>query len=681
MYRSGHYEPIDTICGFPVRPGLYMLNGATDLNGAVNFTVHSAHATACAVALFHRKEAEPYALLPIPDAYRIGDVWSIMVFGLDIAESEYCYRLDGPFDPKKGLIFDRDRNVLDPYARAVTGQSVWGKRSGPEDCYHARVCTGNFDWGNCPQSDVPLADLVIYELHVRGFTMDPSSGVKDRGTFAGLREKIPYLKRLGINAVELMPVFEFDELGDSRVVDGKRLLNFWGYNTTCFFAPNTGYAAGKERNREGEELKGLIRALKENGIQVFLDVVFNHTSEGDERGPAFSFKGLDNSVYYMLTPDGHYYNFSGCGNTVNCNHPVVRQFILDCLRYWTIEYRVDGFRFDLASILSRDEDARPMTDPPLLDTLAHDPILSRVKLIAEAWDAGGLYQVGSFPSWGRWAEWNGMYRDDLRCFLKGDNGRAWAAVQRIFGSCDLYDPAVRGKNASVNFLTCHDGFTLHDLYAYNEKHNEANGWDNTDGDGSSTSWNCGVEGETEDPEIEALRLRMVKNAFTVLLCSRGAAMFYAGDEFGNTQFGNNNAYCHDDRISWLDWTRLEQFQGLHGYVRALIAFRKEHEILRRDTAVCSLGYPPLSVHNSFPWNGFFRDDTHVIGVLFAGVDAEGADDLIFLAVNAYWGEQVLYLPELPKGRRWVLRFHTGLAELWGGRVTLEARSAAVIALD
>ena len=436
-----------TVCGFAVRPGLFLLNGATPVPGGVSFTIHSIGAVRCELCLFRRTEQQPYAVLPFPDSCRIGNTWSMIVFGLEITEFEYAYRMDGPYDPARGLLFDRTRFLLDPYARAVTGQSRWGEKPAAETAYHARVVEDAFDWGAFSDPHIPFQDMVIYETHVRGFTRHPSSGVAHPGTFAGLMEKIPYLKALGINAVELMPVFEFDELAEERVVDGRTLLNYWGYNTVCFFAPNTGYTAAVEFNREGTELKTLIRTLNANGIEVILDVVFNHTAEGDERGPFFSFKGMDNNVYYMLTPDGRYYNFSGVGNTLNCNHPTVRQFILDCLRYWVVEYRVDGFRFDLASILGRDEDGGPLSEPPLLESLAFDPILGRVKLIAEAWDAGGMYQVGSFPSWNRWAEWNGKYRDDLRRFLKGDAGLAQAAVQRICGSPDLYPPDKR-QNAS-----------------------------------------------------------------------------------------------------------------------------------------------------------------------------------------------------------------------------------------
>lgn len=407
-FVSDHpYEssPMAEIAGFPVRPGIYDLNGATPLQNGVNFTIHTCGGTSCELLLFHRAQEEPFAVLPFPEAYKIGDVYSMIVYGLNIDEFEYAYRVDGPYCPEKGLLFDKNKILLDPYAKAVAGQRTWGIRW--DHTYHARVVKDRFDWGDMPQSKKELCDLIIYELHVRDFTHHPSSGVQHRGTFSGLMEKIPYLKELGINAVELMPIFEFDETMNSRTVDDKQLLECWGYNTVGFFAPNSSYAAANEHNLEGTELKTLIKALHDNGIEVILDVVFNHTAEGNEKGNTFSFKGFDNNIYYMLTPDGNYYNFSGCGNTLNCNHPVVQQLILECLRYWTINYRVDGFRFDLASILGRNEDGSPMNNPPLLRTLADDSILSNVKLIAEAWDAGGLYQVGSFPASGRWAEWNG----------------------------------------------------------------------------------------------------------------------------------------------------------------------------------------------------------------------------------------------------------------------------------
>ena len=551
--------PLDVVEGFKIRPGFFRMYGACVASNGVSFTINSHGATRCTLLLFKPQAPKPYARIPFPDSYRIGDTYSMLVYDIKPDEFEYAFSFDGPYEPAKGLLFNEENVLLDPYSRAVTGQRKWGEKpeGGKDFEYRARVVKSSFDWGNIKQLEQPFEDLVIYEIHVRGYTKDKSSGVSAPGTFAGLKDKIPYLKDLGINAVELMPIFEFDEMESARVVDGVQLYNYWGYNTVSFFAPNTSYAFNEEHNHEGDELKSLIKALKENGIEVILDVVFNHTAEGNEMGPCFSFKGIDNNVYYMLTPDAHYYNFSGCGNVMNCNHPVVRNFIIDCLRHWAIEYRVDGFRFDLASILGRDQNGAPMANPPILESLAFDPVLGKMKLIAEAWDAGGLYQVGSFPSWNRWAEWNGRYRDDMRSFLKGDDGMAGNAITRITGSRDLYSPESRGHKASVNFLTCHDGFTLYDLYSYNEKHNEKNGWNNTDGDNNGHSWNCGAEGETDDPNVNGLRRRLIKNAFAALLCSRGPAMFFAGDEFCNTQFGNNNAYCQDNIISWLDWGRMK----------------------------------------------------------------------------------------------------------------------------
>ncbi len=654
-------HPTDVINGFQVRPGYYTFNGAFEIPGGVgvNFTVHSFQATACTLVLFHNREDEPYALIPFPEDYCIGNTYSMIVYDLNISELEYAYQFDGPFDPKKGLIFDKRKFILDPYARAVAGQRLWGEKQDEGFFYKARVVRSEYDWGKTKQPQIPFDDLIIYEAHVRGFTEDKSSRVKNKGTFAGIREKIPYLLSLGVNAVELMPVFEFDEMEDSRVVDGKQLYNYWGYSPVCFFAPNTSYSSMDSHNREGLELKKLIRELNQNGIEVILDVVFNHTAEGNEKGPFFSFKGIDNNIYYMLTPDGHYYNFSGCGNVLNCNQPIVQQMILECLRYWTINYRVDGFRFDLASILGRNEDGSPMSDPPLLQSLAFDPILGKVKLIAEAWDAGGLYQVGSFPSWNRWAEWNGRYRDDMRSFLKGDNGYAGAAIARMSGSKDIYDPKYRGENATVNFINCHDGFTLYDMYSYNTKHNEKNGWNNEDGESNNRSWNCGVEGETDDPAVNALRLRMCKNAFAALMCSHGAVMFLAGDEFCNTQFGNNNAYCQDNITSWLDWSRREKYGEMYEFAKEMIRFRKGHPVLRKTTEESRCGFPDISVHNDVPWNAECRDDTHCISLMYAGRKKDQEeDDIVYVAVNTYWEDLNLTLPELPVGLVWKIKVDT-----------------------
>ena len=654
-FVSDHpYEssPMAEIAGFPVRPGIYDLNGATPLQNGVNFTIHTCGGTSCELLLFHRAQEEPFAVLPFPEAYKIGDVYSMIVYGLNIDEFEYTYRVDGPYCPEKGLLFDKNKILLDPYAKAVAGQRTWGIRW--DHTYHARVVKDRFDWGDMPQSKKELCDLIIYELHVRDFTHHPSSGVQHRGTFSGLMEKIPYLKELGINAVELMPIFEFDETMNSRTVDGKQLLECWGYNTVGFFAPNSSYAAANEHNLEGTELKTLIKALHDNGIEVILDVVFNHTAEGNEKGNTFSFKGFDNNIYYMLTPDGNYYNFSGCGNTLNCNHPVVQQLILECLRYWTINYRVDGFRFDLASILGRNEDGSPMNNPPLLRTLADDSILSNVKLIAEAWDAGGLYQVGSFPASGRWAEWNGRYRDSLRSYLKGDSWNAWDAAWSISGSGDLYGgyydnthSNYAGYNSCVNFLTCHDGFTLYDLYAYNDKHNEANGWNNTDGANDNRSWNCGAEGETDDPEVLSLRRRMIRNACAVLMCSRGTPMFLAGDEFGNTKFGNNNSYCQDNITSWLDWRMLEKNKDLFEFFKFMIAFRKKHPVIHKQLPTSVCGMDPIHTHNLNAEETDIPRDARTFCVSFAGYDKEkGKDDLIYVAVNTFWEDVTITLPNL-----------------------------------
>ena len=657
---SEQLKPIDTVNGFQIRPGFFREFGAVAIPGGVNFTIHTHGATSCELLLFHRKAEEPYAVIPFPESYRIGFCYSMIVFDLDIEEFEYAYRLDGPYDEMKGLRFDKNKILLDPYARAVTGQSQWGHVNNAQHGYRARVVQSNFDWGDQRHHSIPMEDLIIYELHVRGFTMDESSGVKHHGTFEGLREKIPYLKELGVNAVELMPIFEFDEMRDVRLIDENELIDFWGYNPVSFFAPNTSYCSSMEYNREGLELKTLIKDLHDNGIEVILDVVFNHTAEGNEFGPCFSFKGFDNNIYYMLTPDGHYYNFSGCGNTLNCNHPVVRDMILECLRYWVIEYRVDGFRFDLASILGRNDDGTPLSQPPLLRSLAFDSILGNVKLIAEAWDAGGLYQVGSFPSWKRWAEWNGRYRDDMRRFLKGDDFLAQTAAARITGSPDLYDPAYRGGNASINFLTCHDGFTLYDLYSYNQKHNEANGWGNTDGADDNNSWNCGVEGETDDPAILALRKRLMKNACAILLCSRGTPMFLSGDEFADTRYGNNNPYCQDNLISWLDWSLLKKNKDLFDFFQYMIRFRKDHPVIRKDLEPSYLGVPAMSTHGLTPDETNLSGDSHVVCVRFAGYnEATQKEDLVYLAVNSGWFPVTLTLPELPEHYKWKVAVNTG----------------------
>ena len=653
--------PTDRIGDLEYRVGRVFPFGASVVDGGVNFSIYSKEATGCSLVLFHHGAKEPFAEIPFPDKFRIGNVYSMMVFGINIETTEYGYRFDGPYRPEEGLLYDRSRILLDPYAKSIAGRSVWGRQPDPGDPFQHRgqIIREDYDWEGDKPLEIPLKDLVIYEAHVRSFTAHKSSGVKYPGTYAGLIGKLPYLKELGINCIELMPVFEFDEFENHREVDGKRLLNYWGYSTVGFFAPKAGYAASAPFGMEADELKNMIRSFHENGIEVILDVVFNHTAEGNENGPYISYRGIDNRTYYLLMPGGQgYYNFSGCGNTMNCNNAVVRNLILDCLRYWASAYHIDGFRFDLASILTRDQSGVPMMSPPLLETLSHDPVLGKCKLIAEAWDAAGLYQVGSFPSWNRWSEWNGRYRDCLRIFLKGGAEAAPELYKRIRGSDDMYGAS--GPASSINFVTCHDGFTLCDLVSYNEKHNLGNGENNRDGADRNDSWNCGAEGDTDDPGILALRERQMRNAFTILLTSRGVPMLYSGDEFANTQYGNNNAYCQDNEISYLDWGKLAAHRDLHAYVRSLIAFRKAHPVLRcavYDFGHNETGYPEMSFHGTTPW----CLDENGPNLTFAYLYAEGRekfrtkeDAFIYVCVNAHWEEHTFQLPVIPAGMRWHL---------------------------
>ncbi|MGI5448691.1 glycogen debranching protein [Streptomyces sp. CA-243310] len=452
--------PTHEVGGYRVRAGKPFPFGANVVPGGVSFSVFSDQATSMTLVLFRRGEPEPMAELEFPEEFRTGSVFAMTVFGLDHENIEYGYRADGPYDPVTGHRFDARQILSDPYARLIAGRDVWGVEPdrGRGYQYRSRVCLQDFDWADDTPLRIPAEDLVVYEAHVRGFTRHPSSGVTAPGTFAGLREKIPYLRELGVNCIELLPVFEFDESDNPRSnpETGEKLYDYWGYNTVSFFAPKAGYAATGRYGMQGDEFRTLIKDLHAAGIEVILDVVFNHTAEGNEQGPTISFKGLDNATYYMLTPEGYYFNFSGTGNTVNCNHPVVRNYVLDCLRHWVADYHIDGFRFDLAAILGRSADGTPLPNPPLLELLAYDPVLRHTKLIAEAWDAGGLYEVGNFPAYGRWAEWNGKYRDTVRSFLKGDPGVTGELATRIAGSPDLYSG--RGTSASVNFLTAHDGF-------------------------------------------------------------------------------------------------------------------------------------------------------------------------------------------------------------------------------
>ncbi len=653
--------PTNKIGDLEYRIGRVFPFGATIIDNAINFSVFSKEATSCTLLLFHHGERKPFVKIPFPEEFRIGSVFTMMVYGINIDTTEYGYCFDGEYAPEKGLLFDKSKILLDPYAKSVSGRTFWGVKPDPKNPFQHR---GNFiyedyDWEGDKQLEYRQKDIIIYEMHVRSFTKHPSSTVKYKGTYAGILEKIPYLKELGVNCIELMPIFEFDEFENSRIVDGRTLYNYWGYSTIDFFAPKAGYAASAPFGMQSDEVKNLVKHLHRNGIEVILDVAFNHTAEGNEDGPYISYKGIDNRTYYLLTPNGEYYNFSGCGNTLNCNNAVVRNMILDCLRYWVSTYHIDGFRFDLASILTRDELGSPMLTPPLIETLAQDPVLSKTKLIAEAWDAGGLYQVGSFPSWDRWSEWNGKYRDCLRRFIKGDGDRAPEMYKRIRGSDDLYGH--RSAEASINFVTCHDGFTLYDLVSYNEKHNEANGENNKDGSDNNDSWNCGAEGDTRDREINELRFRQMKNMLTILFTSRGVPMILSGDEFANTQWGNNNAYCQDNEISYIDWSYLGRNREFFEYVKNLIALRKEHPVMRNRNYFYEkngTGYPELSFHSQNVWQ--FDENKPTLN--FAYLYAEDAkkfkkkkDCFIFIAVNAYWEDCYYELPIIPKPLNWHLR--------------------------
>ncbi len=655
--------------GYRMRAGHTLPFGATLVPGGVNFSVYSTHATSCTLVLFEKHATQPLVEIPFLDEFSIGDVYAMIVFDLDYENIEYGFRMDGPWDPTHGQRFDKTKILMDPYAKVIGGRDIWGVTPDWNNVYQhrARPVLDDFDWEDDTPLETPIEDLVIYEMHVRSFTKHPSSGVRPAGMFAGIIEKIPYLKSLGVNCIELLPIYEFDEFENSRVhpTTGEMLYNYWGYSTVGFFSPKAGYATTGKYGMQVDEFKNLVHQLHGNGIEIMLDVVFNHTAEGNEMGPYISFRGIDNLTYYMLTPDGYYFNFSGTGNTLNCNNPVVRNMVLDCLRYWAAEYHIDGFRFDLAAILGRAPNGAPLANPPLLEGLAYDPILAKCKLIAEAWDAGGLYQVGSFPAYGRWAEWNGKYRDALRKFIKGDEGLVGEMAQRVQGSPDLY--SMRGPTASINFITAHDGFTLMDLVSYNEKHNEDNGENNNDGANDNDSWNCGWEGATDDLGINALRHRQIKNALAILMTSQGVPMILMGDEVGRTQNGNNNTYCHDNELNWLDWGLLDKNADLLGFTRNLIAFRHAHPILRnreffQHSDYLGKGLPDLSFHGTQPWQPDWTDNSsHTLAFLLNGDYAKnGNDDCIYVAMNLYWDSVWFTIPALPSGKNWYVFANTGV---------------------
>ena len=663
---------------FTVRPGRPHPLGATPDAEGTNFSLFTRHATMVELLIFERHDS-PHPTKTIrlnPDINRTFYFWHVYVVGVTPGMG-YAYRVDGPKDLHgQGHRFNPNKVLIDPYGRGTTS-TLWDRVAacGPDDNVAHSLSSvvidmTDYDW----EGDQPLRrsmqDTVIYEMHVRGFTKSPTSGVQHPGTYLGVIEKIPYLKSLGVTAVELLPVFEFDEdeISGTNPLTGQRLINYWGYSPISFFNPHEGYCVAPDEGSHVREFRDMVKALHKAGIEVILDVVFNHTGEGNHEGPTISFRGLDNSMYYHLEPyDKQYYtNLSGCGNTFNCNVPLVEKFIAECLLFWVREMHVDGFRFDLASILSRGPDGNPMDDPPVLWHIELDNELSDTKIIAEAWDAGGLYQVGYFPGY-RWAEWNGRFRDDIRAFVKGDQGIVSKVAARIAGSADIYQSDGELPINSINFITAHDGFTLNDLVSYNGKHNEANGENNNDGTNDNISWNHGVEGDTDDPDISALRARQVRNFLTILMLSQGVPMMIMGDEARQTQFGNNNAYCQDNEITWFDWTHEQKQHDLIRFTSALIAFRKEHGTLRRSRFFTGeqndRGLADISWHGARLYSpGWDDPGSRVLAYTLAGFantpEGKANDTDIHVMMNMDWDDIDFEVPTVP-GRRWYRAIDTG----------------------
>ncbi|HVN37311.1 MAG TPA: glycogen debranching protein GlgX [Myxococcota bacterium] len=636
--------------------------GATPVEGGVNFCVFSSGASRLELLLFDDAgDAEPTEVIRLdPDLHRTYHYWHAFVSGLGPGQV-YAYRAIGPFDPARGLRFDPEKLLLDPYGRAVAVPSSYDRKAARHPGNNTAVGMRSvvvdpdvYDWEGDAPLRRPFASTVIYEMHVAGFTRHPSSGVSPatRGTYAGMIEKIPYLRDLGVTAVELLPVFQFDPQDCPP-----DLVNYWGYSPVSFFAPHAGYSSRRDPLACVDEFRDLVKALHRAGIEVILDVVYNHTAEGDHGGPTLSLRGLDNARYYILEADrARYANFAGTGNTLNANESVVRRMILDSLRYWVAHMHVDGFRFDLASVLTRDETGRPLERPPVLWDIQSDPVLAGTKLIAEAWDAAGLYQVGSFIG-DTWQEWNGRFRDDVRRFLKSDDDSVVAFAYRCFGSPDLYGHEERGPEQSINFVTCHDGFTLNDLVSYNDKHNDANGEGGRDGSDTNLSWNCGIEGPTDDPAIERLRALQVKNFLATTLLAVGTPMLSMGDEIRRTQRGNNNAYCQDNEISWFDWTLVEKHRDLHRFVKTLVSQRL---VISRELGVQDLSLNELLREGEIQLHGVRLNapdrsrESHSFAVTVRSRRRVGTIHAMF---NAYWEPLVFELPPVipghPPWRRWI----------------------------
>jgi glycogen operon protein len=665
--------------------------GTSLANDGVNFAIFSRNATAMTLILFESAHPNsPKIEIPLDKkGNKTGNVWHCFIRGIG-AGACYLYRADGPYFPEKGLRFNPHKALLDPYAKALTDISDWdygkckgydtGKPGGDltysydDDLTNKPRCIvidDKFDWQGDTPLNYPLRFSVIYETHVKGLTAHPGSGVKHPGTYRGVIEKIPFFKDLGVTSLEFLPVQEFNEkeIHSRNPRTGEKLTNYWGYSTAAFFAPKGSYAADTSPGGQVREFKEMVRELHKEGIEVILDIVFNHTAEGNEQGPTISFRGLDNSIYYMLCENRRYYqNYSGCGNTMNCNHPVVRTFIMDCLRYWVMEMHVDGFRFDLGSILGRDQNGRLLENPPTLERIAEDPILNSTKIIAEAWDAGGAYQVGWFPG-GRWAEWNDKFRDDVRKYWRSDPKGTRLLATRLSGSSDLYLRDGRKPFHSINFITSHDGFTMQDLVSYNDKHNEDNGEENRDGSNNNLSYNYGVEGSAADPIIKTIRERLLKNFFATMMVSLGTPMILGGDELGRTQRGNNNAYCQDNEISWYDWSLLEKNKNLYRFVKEMIAFRLRHHGFMRPEFFTGRG----GNYNGIPDISWYDEkgdspDWDEIGYFLAlrldgsraDIYADRDDNDFFIMFNADIDTKAFVLAQPSSKKEWFRVVDTGL---------------------
>jgi isoamylase len=687
------------------------IGGAHQYGDGVNFVLFSRHATRVRLELYQNADdSSPTKIIDLdPARHRTGDVWHVWLRGIPAGQL-YGYRMEGPYQPEQGHRFNPHKLLLDPFARALASVEDWDfsaargydssstlsdlSFSTVDDAGTTPKCiftNDHFDWEMDAPPKHSASDTVIYETHVRGFTIHPSSGAAHPGTFIGLTEKIPYLQDLGVTAIELMPVVEFNENESNRLnpITREKLRNYWGYNPVAFFAPKQSYGVVGPHRRQTLEFREMVKAFHRAGIEVILDIVLNHTAEGDELGPTISLRGIENSIFYMLQENGrrYYKDFTGAGNTLNANHPIVREFVMLVLRYWVMHMHVDGFRFDLASVLGRDEHGNILRNAPLLESIAEDPILRDIKIIAEAWDAGGAYQVGSFSTQ-RWTEWNGRFRDDVRRFWIGDAGMMGLFASRICGSSDLYQGSGKGPGSSLNFVTSHDGFTLNDLVSYKQKHNNENGEFSRDGTDANYSDNCGVEGPSQDPGVESIRNRLIKNFLLTLFISRGVPMLLGGDEFRRTQRGNNNAYCQDNEVSWFDWSLLEKHKEIQRFSRGMIAFRRAHPLLRRDVF-----YTDADVKWFAP-NGATPDWTDQRQKAFACLILGRTEPDLFLMFNADTRSVDFAIPALPGNRIWRLAVDTarsapddlyeaGKEPSMQGQISLrvEPRSSAILLTD